>query len=175
VRGKASLEPRRAALLVALAVVLSSGGAWAGTTTGSLTVTATVSGTCVISSGGGTLSFGTYDPVNTNASTPLLQSGTFQIQCTNGTNATILLGQGSYPGNGSTDSAPVRNMSSGAAQLNYQLYTTIGRTVVWENVIGVSQVATGLAQTVTVYGSIPAGQNVSPGTYTDTVVISVNY
>jgi spore coat protein U-like protein len=33
----------------------------------------------------------------------------------------------------------------------------------------------GPAQPISIYGSIPAGQNVPAGTYTDTVIISVNY
>lgn len=165
----------RAALLAFAVVVLWPLAVLAGTATGSLTVNATVSSTCLVSSGGGTLSFGAYDPINTNASAPLQQSGTFQIQCTNGLTATILLGQGLNAGSGSTDAAPIRNMTNGTSMLNYQLYTTGARSTVWDNASGVSQLTTGQTQTMTVYGSIPAGQNVTSGSYSDTVVITVNY
>ena len=121
------------------------------------------------------MSFGTYDPINTNASAPLQQSGTFQIQCTNGLTATILMGQGLNAGSGSTDAAPIRNMTNGTSMLNYQLYTTGARSTVWDNASGVSQLTTGQTQTLTVYGSVPAGQNVTSGSYSDTVVITVNY
>ena len=170
-----SMKAWRAALLLFSGAAFFSAEAFAGTATGTLTVSATVSSSCAVSSGGGTLSFGAYDPVNANANTALTQSGTFQVQCTNGTTATILLGQGSNPSSGSTDALPLRNMTNGNSTLQYQLYTTAGRTVVWDNAIGVSQLATGMAQTITVYGSVLAGQNVPPGNYTDVVVISVNY
>ena len=163
----------RASLLACVVAVVCSPGAYAGTSSGSLTVTASVNSSCIVSSG--TLSFGTYDPINTNVSAPLLQSGTFQIQCTNGLTATILLGQGLNPDSGSSDSAPIRNMTNGASRMNYQLYTTGARSTVWDNASGVSQVTTGLTQTMTVYGSVPAGQNVPAGSYSDTVVITVNY
>ena len=167
---------RLQAILLLTVVVLHSTGALAGTTTGSLTVTATVSSACSLSSGGGTLSFGTYDSINTNASSPLLQVSSFQLQCTNGTNATITLGQGQNPSAGSQDSAPLRNMTDGQQHyLNYQLYTTAARKAVWDNQTGVTQLATGTMQTLYVYGSIPGGQNLPAGTYTDTVVITVSY
>ncbi len=163
----------RAAVLLAVGIVWSSMCAFAGTTSGTLAVSANVSNVCKVAAG--TVAFGTYDPVNANAATALTQTGTFSMTCTKGTSATILLGQGSNPGTGSTNAAPIRNMLSGATQLNYQLYTTATYTTVWNNTTGVIQVATGTAQTINVYGSIPAAQNVASGAYTDTVVITVNY
>ncbi len=156
-------------------VVLHSLGVFAGTTTGSLTVTATVSSACSLSSGG-TASFGSYDAVTANATSPLTVDTSFQLQCTNGTNPYIMLSQGNYASSGSTDALPIRNMSDGQGHLlNYQLYTTAGRTTIWDNAVGLKQPATGLMQTIKVYGSIPAGQNVPVGSYLDTVVITVSY
>jgi spore coat protein U-like protein len=34
---------------------------------------------------------------------------------------------------------------------------------------------TGVAQSITVYGQIPAGQYVSPGTYNDTIIATITY
>jgi len=175
-RKNGSLKVLLGTVLAAAVIVLFVPEASAGTATGSLTVTATVNSTCSVSSGGGSLSFGVYDPVAANATTPLTQTGSFQIQCTNGTSARILLGQGSYPGSGSTDASPVRNMAiNGTGALNYQLYTGPDRGTVWDNQTGVLQTATGLVQTIDVYGTIFAGQNVAAGNYTDTVVISISY
>jgi spore coat protein U-like protein len=165
----------RATLLIAAVAILFPPAASASTATGSLSVTATVSDSCAITSGGGTLSFGAYDPVIANATTPATQSTTFQLTCTNGTSATILLGQGSNPSSGSTDAVPVRNMVYSGTKLNYQLYTTSARTTVWNNTTGVGQSANGLAQPITVYGSIPAGQTVGSGSYADTVVITISF
>jgi len=141
----------------------------------SLTVSATVNNACSLSSSGGTLAFGTYDAMGANAGTPLTQSASIQLQCTNGTTARVLLDQGQNPSAASTDALPLRNLTNGAAKLTYQLYTTSGRTNVWDNTIGVSQSVGGTGQPLNIYGNIPPGQNVPPGTYTDTVIISVNY
>jgi spore coat protein U-like protein len=160
--------------LLALMAVLFTAGRCAATTE-SLTVSATVNSSCAISSGGGTLSFGTYDPMVANASTELAQTSSFRMQCSSGTSAAVLLNQGLNPDAASTDAAPIRYMTNGAARLNYQLYTTAAHTAVWDNVHGGAQVGNGQAQAVTIYGVIPAGQNVPPGTYTDTVIITLSY
>lgn len=168
-----NLKSLCARLLLGVGLVLFSTGVFASTTTGTLTVTANVNNVCKLTSG--TLAFGAYDPVNTNATTPLAQTATFTMKCTKGTSATMLMGQGSNPGTGSTDSAPIRNMLNGTTQLNYQLYSDAGDTTVWNNSTGINHTATGQSETLNVYGSIPAGQNVGSGSYTDTVVITVNY
>jgi spore coat protein U-like protein len=168
---------RLQAVVLLTVVVLHSTGALAGTTTGSLTVTATVNSSCALTSSGAA-SFGAYDPVNTNVSpsNPVVLTTSFQLQCTNGAKPTILLGQGYYASPNSSDSSPIRNMSDGKGDLlNYQLYTSADRTTIWDNATGVTQTATGLVQTLYVYGSVPGGQNVPAGNYSDTVVITVSY
>jgi spore coat protein U-like protein len=141
----------------------------------SLTVSTTVNNSCAFTAGDNALTFGTYDAVGANATTPLAQIAIFQLQCTNGTTARVLLDQGQNPSAASTDALPLRNMTNGAFKLSYQLYTTSTRTTTWDNLTGVSQTVNGTAQPISIYGSIPAGQNVPSGTYTDTVIISVNY
>jgi spore coat protein U-like protein len=155
-------------------VVLFSGGSSAATTA-TLTVSVTVRNSCAVSSGGGTLAFGVYDPVGANTAVSLTQSSGFQIQCSNGTAAAIALSQGSNPSAASTDAAPIRNLTNGNAKLNYQLYSSAAQSKVWDNVHSVSQTGSGMPQTVTIYGVISPGQNVPPGTYTDTVTITVSY
>jgi spore coat protein U-like protein len=148
----------------------------AGTATSSLSVTATVAANCAISTA--PVAFGAYDPVAANATTPLDGTGTVTVTCTSGDAATITLGQGSNPGTGSTDAAPVRQMKdTGGALLGYSLYSDTGRTTVWGNTAGtgVAETGTGAAQAVTVYGAVAAGQNVPTGSYSDTVVATVTF
>ncbi len=154
-------------LLLASVSGLLSLDAFAGQATGTLAVSATVVNACSVSSGAA-VAFGNYDPA-ANADTTA--SGTFTMQCTNGTNTAILLGQGANAATGS----PTRQMASGNTTLNYQLYTTSGGSTVWDGVTGVPQAANGTAQAITVYGKIPRGQAVAAGTYADTVIITLSY
>lgn len=62
--------------------------------------------------------------------------------------------------------------------LNYALYSDSNRTTAWGNTKGTNTVAgtgDGDDQTLTVYGQITSGQEVSLGDYSDTVVLSVWY
>lgn len=106
--------------------------------------------------------------------------GTVTVECN--TPYTIYIGDGQNrvsPGSGN------RQMAQGAARLPYQLFKDSGRTQIWDATGGtaaiggsggVSDTGTGAAQNKTVFASIPAGTTLpAPGTYTDTVVITVTY
>lgn len=171
------LNTRLLGLTAASALFLAaSSTTHAGTATSNLSVTATVTANCSISTA--PVAFGSYDPVSANATSPLNGSGTITVTCTSGDAAKITLGQGSNPGTGSTDAAPVRQMKdTGTDVLAYALYQDSGRTTVWGNTAatGVAQTGTGSAQNVTVYGAVTAGQNVPAGSYSDTVVATVTF
>jgi spore coat protein U-like protein len=175
------LTTRRAIRLIILGLGLLAAGwgaaapALAATATSSLSVTATVSATCTISSSA--VAFGAYDPVSANTSTALDGTGTVTVTCTSGGSTTITLGQGSNANTGSTDAVPLRRMNVGTAFLSYFLYSESGRTTVWGNTAGtgVAHTGTGTATAITVYGRTPAGQNVPPGSYVDTVVATITF
>lgn len=63
--------------------------------------------------------------------------------------------------------------------LNYNLFTNALRTVIWGNgtqgtsTITLKNVPKNKPQTVTIYGRIPAGQDVSSGQYSDTLVVTI--
>jgi spore coat protein U-like protein len=143
------------------------------TATASLAVTASVSANCVINAG--SLAFGAYDPVSTNASTDLSGSGTFTVACTRGA-ANVWVGMG----NGANYSGG-RRMRLGATTdyLSYELYKdNTASPAVWGNTLatGLGYSPTTLAPyTMTVYGKVPANQDVPAGSYSDTVVMTVNF
>ncbi|MCU1308822.1 MAG: Spore coat domain protein [Acidobacteriaceae bacterium] len=88
-------------IVLALAILALSGtSAFAGTATSNLSATATVTANCTISTN--PLAFGAYDPLVANASTALPGTGIVTVICTNGSAATITLGQGSNANTGST-------------------------------------------------------------------------
>jgi len=70
-------------------------------------------------------------------------------------------------------------LSGGGATLNYYLYLDAACTQIWGDGTGSTYTATGeqnrITQHHTVYGEIPAGQNVSVGTYGDTITITVEW
>ncbi len=69
-------------------------------------------------------------------------------------------------------------MQNGRALLNYGLYSNGTWTTNWGNTSGtnwVSGTGNGAAQNITVYGQIPAGQYVTPGSYADTIAVTVTY
>lgn len=134
--------------------------------------------TCSITSVG-TLNFGSYDVFSTTA---LVTTAALQVKCTpanlvNQLNTTTTTSLGK--GNSTTFSTrQMQNTTNSSIKLNYNIYTTAGGTTIWgDGTTGTSQVSKTIAPTLnfTIEGIIPAGQNVSVGTYTDSVTITVNY
>jgi spore coat protein U-like protein len=164
------------ALLASLIGLLSL-AAFAGNTTGTLSVTSTVSNACAVASGGA-VAFGAYDPavVNSSNGADLTQTGTFQMTCTSGATATVLMDQGKNPTGTSTLAVPARQMSDGATHLlGYQLYTTSARSTIWDGVTGIPETGTGSSQTIQVFGTVPKGQSVPANSYSDQVTITLSY
>jgi len=121
------------------------------------------------------VSFGNYDPTGANATTPLDATGVVSVNCTvNGNNVRVSLGQGLFPGPGSTNNAPRRRMGHNAARLNYNLFSDAAHTQVWDNNAGVKTGKT-FPTAMTVYGRIPAAQSVLSGTYDDTILATVTF
>lgn len=170
----------RMAIASALAFGSSTAGvnSYAGSATSNLTVNATVVANCTIVAG--TVAFGNYDPITAHASAHLDGTGTLSVNCTTGSAAKIMLGQGANAdvGGGSTDAAPVRRMKdSGTNYLSYQLYTDSAGGTVWGNTDGTHKAYTGagISQNVTVYGRVSSGQNKPATTYSDSVVATINF
>ena len=144
----------------------------AATATANLGVSATVTNNCTISTSA--LAFGSYDPVVANASTNLDGTGTVTVACTKGTTATVGLGLGANA-TGST-----RRMSDGAGSfLTYELYQDAGHVTVWGNagagLLSPAAAPSKTARNFTVYGQVASNQDVAAGSYSDTVVATVNF
>jgi spore coat protein U-like protein len=170
----------RLAVAVALAAgMVGAGSSIAATDTDNLLVSASVTATCTISTA--PVAFGAYDPTAVSA---LNATGTVTVLCTNGTAGYITLGEGANPNGASTPAVPLRQMAGGAAaagRLGYLLYSEATRTTVWGNTgtTGLSHTGDGTSTALTVYGTIPAAQNVIAGSggtaYADTVVATVTF
>lgn len=125
------------------------------------------------------IAFGTYVPSSTSNST-----GTVTISCSSvmgggGVNYTIALNAGVNSGGSFSN----RRMSSGSSYLSYQLYTDAAYSQVWGDGTGGTSTVSGTcsgsmgscSSSKTVYGRIPAPQNPSPGSYSDTITVTVTY
>jgi spore coat protein U-like protein len=157
-----------------LVLVMAGASAFAGTVTSNMTVSATVSADCRIDSVGA-MNFGTLGIAFAIAGTNATSNANVGYTCVNtGAAPTIRFGQGSNAASGSTDAAPLRRMMSGSNYISYGLYSDAGHSTVWNNTTGLKGTANGTAQTVTVYGLATAA-NVPAGSYSDTVVVSVDF
>jgi spore coat protein U-like protein len=177
---KMNLTQRARTGAFVLAGVTVIGGAclsaYVGTSTSNLSATDMVSANCTVSTAAA--SFGTYAPVSTNASSVLDGTGAITVTCTNGSSASLTLGQGANAETGSTDVVPLRRLKdSGSDYLSYSLYSDSAGTRVWGNTAGtgVALTADGTASALTVYGRIGAGQNNPASIYGDTVVVTVAF
>ena len=133
------------------------------------TVSADVAASCEVDAA--TLDFGVLGaslPAPVDAVTEII------VRCSDGAPYSVRLDNGVGSGaSGPTD----RRMEAGASQLVYGLYRDAARTQPWGDQAGNSVSGTGAAvdQGIDVYGRIFAGQPLNAGSYSDSVLITVEY
>jgi spore coat protein U domain-containing protein, fimbrial subunit CupE1/2/3/6 len=135
---------------------------------GSFTVTATVISSCIVSATN--INFGSAGVIAGNVDA----AGAVTVKCTNGTAFNVGLSEGLASGATVTS----RKMTSGTKTISYSLFRNSIRTSNWGNTPGtdtVSGTGAGSDAVLTVYGRVPAQTTPAPGTYSDTVVVSVYY
>ncbi|MFK0164125.1 spore coat U domain-containing protein [Rhizobium sp. NPDC090279] len=136
--------------------------------TAPFTVNASVAANCLVSVQN--IDFGTQGVLSTNVDA----TGSVTATCTPGTAYTISLN------GGTTNAAPTaRKMTKGTETVTYGLYKDTSRLQPWgdANTPGstVAGTGTGTAQLLTVYGRVPPQTTPSPGSYTDTVVVTLTF
>ncbi|MDV4145679.1 spore coat U domain-containing protein [Shimia sp. FJ5] len=135
----------------------------------SFSVSANVTSACEVDSA--TLNFGSISGV---ISSPIDADTQIAVRCTSGTSYDVRLSLG----NGLLVTDPAqRKMTSLLDSLRYGLYQDSARTQVWGNSSSndVTATGTGSNQLFPVYGRIHSGQSVLAGSYSDTVLITVEY
>jgi spore coat protein U-like protein len=127
---------------------------------------------CSVSAAG--VAFGGYNPQSATADDG---TGTVSVACSTSVTSVIVALTA-----GNSGSYTTREMESGSNVLDYNLYTTTTRTTVWGIGSGGAPYVTLSSGTVsggqrhfsqTVYGRIPAAQNVRAGSYSDTITMIV--
>ncbi len=159
---------------VAAVLMTAAGVANAATATTTFGVSATVLKACQVTATA--LAFGNYTP----GAGAIAGNSAVNVTCTKGTSFTVALNGGTTTGG----TIAQRLMTAGAADtLRYNLYTTSGlATIFGDGTTGVTMPGTGAglatAQTVQVFGQVPdsaLNQAVTPGSYTDTIGVTVTY
>ncbi len=151
------------AAAVAAAALLAPAAAEAQTANASMTVTATVAKSCVVTGPAAPVNFAAYDPVS---STQLSATGTISVRCVRNTPYSIAL-----------TSANNFRMTGTGGNIPYTVLQPNGTTV-WSTTplaVGAAAVATNapISYTATVNPALNA--DVPVGTYTDTVNVVVTY
>jgi spore coat protein U-like protein len=150
-----------------LVLGLGSTSVFAATVTTTFQVTANVQATCAISAT--TAAFGSYTGVVSDTTSIVT------VTCSNTTTYNIGLNAGLGTGATVTNRAMT---GPNSALLNYGLFQDAAHSVNWGDTVGTDTVTgtgDGLAQTVTIFGQVSAGQFVAPGAYLDTITATITF
>jgi spore coat protein U-like protein len=141
----------------------------------STSATATIISNCNISTTA--LNFGSTGLLSSNVDA----TGSINVQCSNTLPYSLGLN------NGSNASGSQRRMKQGTTNfVNYDLYTDSGRTAAWTTTTSatsctggagtcITNTGTGASQPITVFGRVPSQSGTPPGTYADTVLVTVTF
>ena len=130
--------------------------------------------------------FGLYD---TSAPQPLTTAGSVTVRCWDTSFLSLVTAYVPYSvtlSAGTSGNQLTRTMRSGASSLHYNLYTDAQHSRIWGNGLGGTQKVFGSftflpllhqihERTHSVHAKLPAGQDVPPGEYVDTIVVTVEF
>ena len=141
---------------------------------------AAVTVSCTVTAGG--IAFGLYNPLSGSSDAA---AGTLRIDCSGrGTGSTTITANLTLSA-GLSGSYATRTMLFGTNKLDYNIYWSTAYSQIMGDGTGGSFGGTTGAFTVaaggtssatgTMYGLVPASQDVAPGSYADTIVVTVTY
>lgn len=155
-------------ILIAAASICCPAPSFGATTTGAFQIQITIDAACIISNSTDMM-FGNSGVL----AAQINQTSTIDVQCTNTVPYSIGLDRGLHGA-----SVTARQMSGAGGTINYSLFRDVSRTQNWGDMIATDTVAgigTGSPQPYTVFGRVPAQSTPAPGTYNDTITITVTY
>lgn len=124
------------------------------------------------------LSFGTYNPASAGPATATATVNANCISISVPMQATVELSLSA----GTSGNAAARQMGSGAARLDYNIYQDSGHSMVWGNGSNGGQAQSmvianllSFSATKTAYGRIPARRFAKPGAYSDSIVVTFTF
>lgn len=164
------IEKTGCVCLAAIFVAISSTPTSSAVSTATLSVTAAVADTCEVSATA--LAFGT---LSTTEDTTEISEGSIEVVCTSPkASVSIVLGSGSHAASGTrrmefdTGGSPTYVPYSVFSDSSHSSEVSIDGTIYSGSIGAISPT------TIPVYGKVPAG-SYAQGTYTDSVVVTLNY
>jgi spore coat protein U-like protein len=129
---------------------------------------------CSVSTTG--INYGSYDVFGT---TPVDSTGTITVSCDESPPPTVIIAVGPSPNSGGFFPRQMKHLQR-PDLLNYNLFTDATRAVVWgDGTQGTSTASDKVHKNrpwlMTIYGRIPAGQDVSSGSYQEVVTVTINW
>lgn len=116
------------------------------------------------------VAFGTYNPVS---ATPTDSTGGFSYFCPGALAPMISINAGT------SGTFSPRTMTSALDVLNYNLYADAARTLVWGDGTGGTVTVPGVVSTKpytsNIYGRVFAQQSVGAGSYSDNLIVTINF
>lgn len=135
---------------------------------------------CYCSVSATNVNFGAYDGI---AQLEVDSAGNVEVSCGTDTIGDVMSYEIELSGS-NKGSKPREMKGPGQYRLEYNLYTDVGRTIIWGDGKGsTATVADGYTfvtlcceiRNYTIYGRIDAGQNVAPGFFSDSIVVKVDF
>ena len=126
------------------------------------------------------VNFGSYDVFSP---VPLDSTGSINVTCNippQNPHAPLAVTVSLSPGNSGSFSQRAMQQAGGPDSLNYNLYTNASMSTIWGDGGGSSSVETAfvtqdMPYRATIYGRIPARQNVRAGSYGDVITVTIEY
>ena len=162
------LRPLAMAACAAFLSSLPLASLQAATTPATFTVTADVLTTCNVTTQN--LNFGNYMGLEVDLTTTVTPT------CSTGVPYTVGLSAGTSTG--ATATTRKMTTSPGAETLAYSLSQDAAHSINWGDTVPTDTVAgtgTGVAQPLTVFGRVAAGQFPAPGRYSDTITVTLTF
>lgn len=133
----------------------------------------TIQNTCAITTAPTNLNFGAQGVLVANVDT----TSTIKATCTTGADYDIGLDAGANES--SADDVSTRRMTDGSGNyVGYNIYTDAPGGTVWGDTLNsntLESTGTGVEQSFTVHGRVPAQATPAAGDYADTVTVTVTY
>lgn len=164
-----------------LAMLTASTSSLAETVTGTIDSTITLLAACEVNGSPatngtdfGTLDFGSQSTFF-NSATAQVQSGTgsaIEVRCAPGSDATLTITSGQHD---SAVAGSGRALASGGKYVPYDIYRDAALQNVLANGATISILANGAVQQVPIYGRALGNAGLTPGTYADTIAVTLDF
>lgn len=176
-----NLKHRSILTAVSFVSILASSQVAAQTVTGTIDATITLSAACEVNGSTatsnvdfGTLDFGTHSTFFSAAQAQVDGNGSnsISVQCTPGSDATLTIVSGL---NDAAVAGGERALTNGSLFVPYDLYSDAGFLNVLSNGSTIDITGDGTVQLVPVYGRAVGVSGLTPGTYTDTISVTLAF